>query len=144
MTDPNTPDLLPCPFMSKVRKSGGCWEWLGAKNNRGYGNYKSRLAHRESYEKYVGPIQPGLTIDHECNNPSCVTPNHLRQMTQYDNNMRGNSPTAKNARKTHCPKGHPLSGDNVKIQNKRDGVRRRCKECHRMENRVYKQKKATS
>ena len=26
-------------FFSKVKKSSGCWEWIGAINSDGYGNF---------------------------------------------------------------------------------------------------------
>lgn len=34
-----------------------------------------------------------------------------------------------NTRKTHCPYGHPYSGDNLILKNKRSGIERSCKTC---------------
>lgn len=56
-------ELLPCSFESKFRKTDTCWLWHGAVQGGGYGNYRSRLAHRVSYEKYKSPIPEGLTLD---------------------------------------------------------------------------------
>ena len=84
-----TPRLI-SRFASKVKfnPSGGCWEWLGAKNDRGYGQLwvgRTRLAHRLAYEFIVGAIEPGLQLDHVCQNPGCVNPDHLRQVTNKQN-----------------------------------------------------------
>lgn len=123
-------ELLPCPFESKINKTDDCWLWTGAKQNRGYGNYRSKLAHRVSYERYIGPIPNGLTIDHLCRNRLCVNPAHLEPVTQYENNMRGQTVVAINKKKTHCSNGHELSGANVKVAIRKDGIRRVCRKCN--------------
>lgn len=130
------PDLLPCPFEEKFVKTDTCWNWIGAITSRGYGNFRSKLAHRVSYEKYVGTIPDGLTLDHMCDNKLCVNPEHLEPKTQYENNMRGSSATALNARKDVCVNGHPLHGDHIKIVNRKDGTRRKCQLCQK----IYRQK----
>lgn len=76
-------------FWSKVDKSGQCWEWTGAKNQYGYGNIavdgKVLRSHRVSYEMAVGPIPEGLVVDHICQVPACVRPDHLRVATFKQN-----------------------------------------------------------
>ena len=39
------------------------------------------------------------------------------------------------ARKTHCPQGHPYSGDNLSTRPNGD---RRCRACHRDQQRAYR------
>ena len=110
---------------------GQCWVWLGATQNCGYGYFgrrvggkcKNTLAHRHSYESFKGPIPAGLTIDHLCFNKRCVNPSHLEAVPNGVNNARGNSLSARNARKTHCPKGHPYDAIY-------SSGGRRCKRCH--------------
>src|SRR6185437_4997717 len=78
----------------------GCWLWFGADNGH-YGQLKSNrktwLAHRVSYELHVGPIPPGMEIDHQCRLKLCVNPDHLRAVTPLQNmraipsGMRGNN-----------------------------------------------------
>lgn len=128
-------------FFAKTRRlEGGCLLWLGALNSRGYGccatgqKGRSALAHRWIYEQTVGPIPPGLTIDHLCRNRRCVEVAHMEVVTDRENILRGTSPTAKNARKTHCIHGHPLDGDNLII--KKDG-RRQCRTCQRAHERAH-------
>lgn len=41
------------------------------------------------YELLVGPIPPGLQIDHLCRNKICVNPAHLEPVTHRENLMRG-------------------------------------------------------
>jgi len=105
-------------FWSKViALPSGCWEWQSAKSVKGYGLFtlppktrrvhKSQRAHRIAYELLIGQVPDGLTLDHLCRNPSCVNPLHLQPVSIRDNILRGNGHTAQNARKTHCPQGHP-------------------------------------
>ncbi len=111
-------------------QAGGCWLWTSKLNNVGYGTMKIfggyALAHRLSYELFVGSIPEGLVIDHLCHNRACVNYEHLEPVTSRENILRGKGLAAQNAVKTHCPKGHPLSGDNVRYC---AGRRRQCRTC---------------
>ena len=116
-------------FWGKVEFTTDCWNWKGATNGIGYGqfgvNYKLLLVHRLIYKIYHCEIPEGLTIDHLCRNKLCVNPNHLEVVTNMENNLRGYSLSAQNARKINCIKGHPLNGDNLyKYKNMRQ-----CKIC---------------
>lgn len=66
-----------------------CWEWTRGRTSRGYGviryGGKQTLAHRFSYEYYVGEIPKGKSVLHLCDNPPCVNPEHLVLGTQLDN-----------------------------------------------------------
>ena len=78
-------------FWAKVDKTapGGCWEWNGAHDGKGYGqvriNYKLTPAHRVSYEMAHGPIPDGLFLDHVCHNRGCINPDHMRLATNAEN-----------------------------------------------------------
>ncbi len=116
--------------LARVERVDDCWLWTGARHNAGYGQYgkPARLAHRMSYEAFVGPIPDGLTVDHLCRNRLCVNPSHLEPVALAVNVLRGESLPAKNARKTHCPKGHPYDETNTHIT--KQGWRI-CKACKR-------------
>ena len=76
-------------FDSRVDKSGTCWVWTATKTRDGYGRFRvgGRLvqAHRVSYEWARGPIPAGSQVDHRCFNKSCVNPEHLRAVTNKQN-----------------------------------------------------------
>jgi len=94
-----------------------CWNWTGALSGRGYGRIKFRrrmeMTHRVLFAWKHGPIPRGIRsdipiLDHICNNRRCCNPDHLRLVLQKENILKGNNRAAINARKTSCPKGHPL------------------------------------
>ncbi len=113
----------------------GCWLWTATRDPLGYGQMGVgsmvdgtrglRGAHRVGYELYVGPIPPGLDLDHLCRNPSCVNPRHLEPVTHKENVLRGIGPAATNKAKTECKYGHRLSGNNLYEYR----GRRQCKAC---------------
>lgn len=78
----------------EVRGESDCWLWRGSIAGTGYGNLKigepgerrNDYAHRVSYELNVGPIPPGLIVDHACMVRECVNPSHLRLATVKQNN----------------------------------------------------------
>lgn len=102
--------LLNCTIDPETK----CWLWRGRKDRDGYGRIGERGAHRVVFEMVHGPVPSGMVIDHAvCDCPPCVNPSHLRVTTPLINTMRGNSPPAKNARKTACLRNHPFSEENT-------------------------------
>lgn len=95
-------------------------------------NRTDYAAHRLMYALFVEKVDPVLHIDHLCRVKACIHPGHLEQVTQRENILRGISPLANNARKTHCIHGHPLVGENVVVSIRKNGhPRRKCRECTR-------------
>ena len=96
-------DVLGDRFWSKVEViHGGCWEWTASKTHDGYPRYtvtpkREVKAHRLAYEVFVGPIPHGYQIDHQCRNPSCVNPAHLKAVTQSEN-LQNRSGAMKNSK----------------------------------------------
>ena len=109
----------------------GCWLWKNDPNSEGYGRWKMANvhypAHRFVYELVRGSIAHGLTLDHLCRKKLCVNPNHLDPVPIAVNIMRGEGVAARNARKTHCAKGHLFGGDNLVIKD--GGHHRVCRIC---------------
>ena len=132
-------------FLNKIAFKNGCLIWTASTDACGYGLFrvdkKITRAHRFSYETFVNKIPDGILVRHKCDNPSCVLPAHLELGTQQDNmndkvrRGRHNNGKLKN---THCPQGHPYSGDNLFYENKS----RRCRTCVRNKKRTayYKKK----
>ena len=121
-------------FWSKVDRRGPneCWPWIGTTDHAGYGIFhiedRKKRATRLSLELDGKPRpSPRHIACHTCDNPQCVNPAHLWWGTHTDNI---NDAVAKRrhhcAKKTHCPRGHPYSGDNVYYRN---GGGRSCKAC---------------
>ena len=95
----------------------GCWLWTGTAFRLGYGSawdgIRLRSAHRLIYEELRGKIPEGLGLDHKCRVRCCVNPDHLEAVTRRVNVLRGRGPTALNAVKTHCCRGHEFTAGNT-------------------------------
>lgn len=82
-------------FWRFVRKGDGCWLWTGSTTgqlNHGQfhlgrigGHVYHEYAHRVSWMLAHGPIPCGQQINHHCDVPACVNPDHLYLGTQGDN-----------------------------------------------------------
>lgn len=154
-------DKLTTPEIARVfgqiqRTGTGCWEWVGYRIPQGYGRIRFRggevLLHRLLYAWAVGPLPPRvskLNLDHLCRNRSCCNPVHLELVTMQENIRRGMAGATKgwyplkahvHAKKTHCPQGHPYSGDNLYVlsQDKQKN-HRMCKTCRSEHQRKRKQ-----
>jgi hypothetical protein len=116
--------------------------WTADASTDGYGRFKwlrrMRQAHRTAYQEMVGPIPPGLTLDHLCRNPPCVNVQHLEPATNRENILRGGNPAAINARKTHCPQGHEYTPENTIRES---NGKRHCRTCKRDKDREYMRRK---
>jgi len=107
------------PFSERLRKfiaidpETGCHIWMGSLTAAGYGKFSVRHqthrgAHVVAWELKYGPVPEGLELDHLCRNRRCANPAHLEPVTHRVNCLRGLGVSAKNIRKTHCPRGHDL------------------------------------
>jgi hypothetical protein len=82
-----------------------------------------------AYAALTGPIPDGSDVRHDCDNPPCVNPDHLRTGTRSDNMQdcvqRGRNPQAA---KECCLQGHPYSEENTYV---RPSGARTCRTCQR-------------
>lgn len=110
-----------------------CWNFCGSITKKGYGRFcdrnVGRLAHTVAWEIFVGPIPSGKQIHHVCENKICVNPEHLIIVTPKEHtHLTLNSLGFVNSKKTHCPYGHQLSGNNLVGWKLRHGMRN-CRTC---------------
>ncbi|BCK58409.1 hypothetical protein NWFMUON74_61810 [Nocardia wallacei] len=80
-------------------------------------------------DAFHGVRPPGKVVRHLNGNSHDDRPENLAYGTDAENSADSlKHGTHYNARKTHCPHGHPYNTTN--------GPNRRCRECHRMNERV--------
>src|ERR1035437_755093 len=113
--------MIETRFWDRVLMGDGCWPWAGKIHvgtgygvvyaGGGRGHEREERAHRVAWALTFGPIPPGLSVLHKCDNPPCVNPDHLYLGTHQDNMAdvvaRGRGANAS----THyppeaCPQGH--------------------------------------
>jgi hypothetical protein len=101
-----------------VMSESGCWLWQQKIHKTGYGHVKlhrrTYLAHRVSYQAFVGPIPEGLELDHLCRVRHCVNPEHLEPVTTRENLARSLNFIGVNIAKTRCAQGHPFNDENTR------------------------------
>lgn len=134
-------------FWSKVTPhgDGGCWIWLGLRNDGGYGLFDPaggprRVAHRVAWEERFGPIPAGLFLDHTCVQPACVNPEHLDPVTVAENNRRTRQRRALGEYRVACAKGHLLDIVGIRLGY---GGSRLCRACASERDRIRRAGKVT-
>lgn len=69
-----------------------CWLWIAHTDPKGYAVFRwagrMHRGHRVAFAWLVGPIPPGLVIDHLCRVTSCLNPAHLQAVTNVENMLR--------------------------------------------------------
>ena len=115
-----------------------CWLWTGARIRKGYGVFWLNGKNIRASHFTSGRTTEEIVM-HKCDNPPCVNPDHLIPSTQKRNMQdcveKGRQ---RNTKKTHCIRGHDLSGDNLKIDNL---GRRVCVECKKAKDTKSRNKK---
>lgn len=118
-----------------------CWQWVAGLSIKGYVSISINgcivSLHRFMYAYCIHPLPKGKrhgVVDHVCRNRACINPAHLEFVSDAVNIMRGEGLMARQARRTHCPQGHPLSGDNLYITPSTGG--RSCRICRAEHTRV--------
>ena len=125
------------PNVRKCDDADACWEWLGRRDQKGYGRFgRGHLAHRFAFAFVNGPIPEGLEVCHRCDNPVCVRPSHLFLGTHTDN-VRDSIAKGRAAfcRKTHCVNGHEMTLENSVPRHGRERGRR-CRICMSASQRI--------
>jgi hypothetical protein len=137
-------------FWPKVHKTSTCWLWAGALTTQGYPEIWDRRVGRPALATHIAweLSHPGKRFPknkealHHCDTPRCVRwgPKHCFLGTQQENVQ---DCVAKRrhpgSRKTHCLRGHPFRGKNLRI---RPTGQRACRACLRVQSlRSYYRRK---
>jgi hypothetical protein len=122
-------------FIERIEFTDTCWNWTGHLDTNGYGQIrvagKKPMVHAFGWNTFVGPIEPGLELDHLCRNRRCVNPDHLEPVTRQVNLQRAAAANVLTA----CRHGHPFTAENTRITP--DG-HRRCQTCARLRREAIK------
>ena len=111
-----------------INQDSGCWLWQGVIQH-GYGKcYSSKKhqgcrIHRYIWELFFSPVNE---LHHVCRNKRCCNPLHLQPLDRATHRKIHFLDHSK-LQNTHCPQGHPYSGENLGIYNNW----RYCKTCRR-------------
>ena len=123
--------------------NSGCWLWMGPLDAHGYGNFvpHRRMQFKAHHAALVLAGRerpaPGMHTDHLCRVRCCVNPDHLEVVTPRENARRGLGGQWQRD-KTHCAKGHPYAGRNLRLT--KEG-HRECRACDSLKAKAQKARK---
>lgn len=102
------------------------------------GQSSTRSVHQLVARAFIGPLPPGMEVLHRNGDRIDNRVENLRYGTHQENvrdSVRHG--THAGARKTHCPRNHPYSGDNVRFVRQKNGsTKRYCLACARQRPRL--------
>lgn len=134
---------LPVELAARITPgSDGCWDWDRGYPDNGTGPLRAGqvlaagqlvYAYRAVFELLIGPVPPGLEVDHRCRRPICVNPAHLEPVTHAENMRRMGE-----AVRSTCPNGHTLTERKAYCRG------RRCMACHRARERARRARKVVT
>lgn len=105
------------------------------------GVWRYRQVHLLVLEAFVGPRPDGMVTRHLNGDGSDNRLANLRYGTPKENGAdRIKHGRHAGARKTHCPQGHPYSGDNLRVGGP-NGNTRSCRTCARLKMRESRSKR---
>lgn len=127
-------------LLARCVRQGACLVWQGATSLAGYGQvrfgHELCYVHRVIYEAVRGSIPAGLELDHVyvkgCRSRACCEADHLEAVTSRENARRG-----VRSRRTHCIRGHLLTGANLLTSGLKRGWRQ-CRTCHNNQLKLYR------
>lgn len=103
----------------------------------------TRQVHLLVLEMFVGPTPEGMECRHLNGNPADNRLVNLKYGTRsenlHDSVLHG---THNSSRATHCPQDHPYAEDNTYVNPRLPGSRT-CRECMRLANKAYRDRKKT-
>lgn len=114
-----------------------CWMWKGAPDGKGYGaayvDGRSVGVHRLAYavanQVDLAAMDSTELVRHDCDEPMCVNPAHLRTGDAWDNYHDSRKRGRRPMRATHCCHGHEYVPKNTYVDPR---GRRHCRECDRL------------
>ena len=119
-----------------------CWNWTSGLWG-GYGSFyfqnKRYKASRFAFMLTYGYFP--TVCRHKCDNSLCVNPDHLEDGSYKDNTqdmMKRGRWRNQYVDRTHCHRGHLLSGDNIRMR----GNGRVCKACQKIRTRKFKESRS--
>lgn len=122
--------------------NSGCWLWLRGVSGGKYEypvwlwDDKRRQVSHLALELKGIKVPTGHDACHRCDNTYCVNPDHLFVGTRKHNmqDAQAKQRLVGYGKREFCKQGHPLSGDNVRIDPK--SGKRKCRTCERVWGRI--------
>ena len=110
---------------ARTAHEGDCTIYTTSHDHKGYAYIKIagvlRKVHRYVWERDRGPIPEGMQIDHQCFNKACFNLDHLRLVTNQQNQSSANG-ARRNNRSSGIRNVHKAGPGKYKVAMRRHGV----------------------